>query len=73
MPNVKARHRLDAGSYGTMGVGMGLVIAAAVVHPDKPITASFSRPAGVPRDIALTAITPITGDGWTVVDRRGLL
>jgi 2-hydroxyacyl-CoA lyase 1 len=23
LPNVKARHRLDAGSYGTMGVGMG--------------------------------------------------
>src|SRR5262249_21747876 len=35
--NVKARHRLDAGSYGTMGVGMGFTIAAAVVHPDKPI------------------------------------
>ena len=33
----KPRHRLDAGSYGTMGVGMGFVIAAAVVHPDKPI------------------------------------
>ena len=37
LPNRKPRHRLDAGSYGTMGVGMGFVIAAAVVHPDKPI------------------------------------
>jgi 2-hydroxyacyl-CoA lyase 1 len=37
LPNTKARHRLDAGSYGTMGIGMGFVIAAAVVHPDKPI------------------------------------
>ena len=37
LPNAKPRHRLDAGSYGTMGVGMGFVIAAAVVHPDKPI------------------------------------
>src|SRR5207302_10793973 len=37
--NAKARHRLDAGSYGTMGIGMGFVIAAAVVHPDKPIIA----------------------------------
>jgi 2-hydroxyacyl-CoA lyase 1 len=37
LPNAKPRHRLDAGSYGTMGVGMGLVIAAAVVHPDKKI------------------------------------
>ena len=35
--NSKARHRLDAGSYGTMGIGMGFVVAAAVVHPDKPI------------------------------------
>src|ERR1700675_941415 len=35
--NAKPRHRLDAGSYGTMGIGMGLVIAAPVVHPDKPI------------------------------------
>src|SRR3989454_1175834 len=35
--NSKARHRLDAGSYGTMGIGMGFTIAAAVVHPDKPI------------------------------------
>ncbi|MBT5110155.1 MAG: oxalyl-CoA decarboxylase [Rhodospirillaceae bacterium] len=37
MPNSKARHRLDAGSYGTMGIGMGFVVAAAVVNPDKPI------------------------------------
>src|SRR2546426_885848 len=35
--NAKPRHRLDAGSYGTVGIGMGFVIAAAVVHPDKPI------------------------------------
>src|SRR3984893_5126728 len=35
--NAKPRHRLHAGSYGTMGVGVGVVIAAAVVHPDKPI------------------------------------
>ena len=38
MPNTTAaRTRLDAGSYGTMGIGMGFVIAAAVVHPDRPI------------------------------------
>jgi 2-hydroxyacyl-CoA lyase 1 len=35
--NSKPRHRLDAGSYGTMGIGMGFTIAAAVVHPEKPI------------------------------------
>jgi 2-hydroxyacyl-CoA lyase 1 len=37
MPNREARLRLDAGSYGTMGIGMGFCVAAAVVHPDRPI------------------------------------
>ena len=37
MPNRLARHRLDAGTYGTMGVGLGFAIAAAVTSPDKPI------------------------------------
>ena len=37
MPNRLARHRLDAGTYGTMGVGLGFAIAAAVTNPDKPI------------------------------------
>ncbi|MBW2231087.1 MAG: oxalyl-CoA decarboxylase [Deltaproteobacteria bacterium] len=31
------RLRLDAGSFGTMGVGLGQAIAAAIVHPDKKI------------------------------------
>ena len=37
MPNRLARHRLDAGTYGTMGVGLGFAIAAAVTNPDKPV------------------------------------
>ena len=37
MPNRHARHRLDAGTYGTMGVGLGFAIAAAVTNPDKAI------------------------------------
>jgi 2-hydroxyacyl-CoA lyase len=37
LPNAKPRLRLDAGSYGTMGIGMGFAIAAAVVHPERPI------------------------------------
>jgi 2-hydroxyacyl-CoA lyase 1 len=37
LPNAKPRLRLDAGSYGTMGIGMGFAIAAAVVHRDRPI------------------------------------
>ena len=39
MPNYEPRTRLDAGSYGTMGVGLGFAIAAATVHPDRPIIA----------------------------------
>ena len=39
MANRAARHRLDAGSYGTMGIGLGFTIGAAVVHPDRPIVA----------------------------------
>jgi 2-hydroxyacyl-CoA lyase 1 len=37
MPNALPRHRLDAGSYGTMGIGMGFVVAAAVVNPGKAV------------------------------------
>jgi 2-hydroxyacyl-CoA lyase 1 len=37
MPNRGPRQRLDAGSYGTMGIGLGFMVAAAVVHPDRPI------------------------------------
>ena len=37
LPNASPRLRLDAGTYGTMGIGMGFAIAAATVHPDRPI------------------------------------
>ena len=36
MINYEPRTRLDAGSYGTMGVGLGFAIAAALVHPERP-------------------------------------
>ena len=39
MPNSRPRSRLDAGSYGTMGIGMGFAVAAAVVHPERPVVA----------------------------------
>lgn len=39
MPNFHPRHRLDAGTFGTMGVGLGFALAAAMVHPDKKIIA----------------------------------
>ncbi len=37
MPNHAARHRLDAGTYGTMGIGLGFAVAAAVTSPDTPV------------------------------------
>ncbi len=37
MPNFEPRTRLDAGTYGTMGIGLGFAIAAAAVHPDRPV------------------------------------
>lgn len=37
LPNTFARHRLDAGTYGTMGIGMGFVVAACAVNPNKPV------------------------------------
>jgi 2-hydroxyacyl-CoA lyase 1 len=39
LPNFLARHRLDAGSFGTMGVGLAFAIAAQAVHPDKRVVA----------------------------------
>lgn len=39
LPNSLPRHRLDAGTFGTMGVGLGFAIAAAAVHPEKKVVA----------------------------------
>jgi len=35
--NAEPRTRLDAGSYGTMGVGFGFAVAAAVVQHERPV------------------------------------
>jgi 2-hydroxyacyl-CoA lyase 1 len=37
LDNREPRTRLDAGSYGTMGVGFGFAVAAAVVQQDRPV------------------------------------
>ena len=37
LPSFNARSVLNAGTYGTIGVGLGQAIAAAVVHPDRPV------------------------------------
>jgi len=36
-PNEHPRNRLDAGTFGTMGVGFGFAIASAVVDPTLPV------------------------------------
>ena len=35
LDNSEPRTRLDAGTYGTMGIGLGFAIAGCVVHPDR--------------------------------------
>ncbi|XP_077124967.1 2-hydroxyacyl-CoA lyase 1 isoform X1 [Ranitomeya variabilis] len=35
LQNIHPRHRLDAGTFGTMGVGLGFAIAAAMVVKDE--------------------------------------
>jgi 2-hydroxyacyl-CoA lyase 1 len=37
LPNFFPRTRLDAGSFGTMGVGLGFAIAAAATYPDRRV------------------------------------
>src|SRR5207247_3048891 len=37
LPSFSARSCLNAGTYGTMGVGLGHAIAACIGHPDRPV------------------------------------
>jgi 2-hydroxyacyl-CoA lyase 1 len=37
LSNDHAKQRLDAGTFGTMGVGLGFAIAAQSLHPDKKV------------------------------------
>src|SRR5260370_8034761 len=37
LPSFNARSCLNAGTYGTMGVGLGKAIAAWVAHPGRPV------------------------------------
>ena len=39
LPNIVPRARLDAGTFGTMGVGVAQAIAAAAVHPERKVVA----------------------------------
>ena len=73
LPNYLPRHRLDAGSFGTMGVGLPYAIAAAVVHPDKRVVAIEGDSAfgfsGMEVEVACRYNMPIV---FIVVNNNGI-
>jgi 2-hydroxyacyl-CoA lyase 1 len=73
MPNFEARTRLDAGSYGTMGIGAGFAIAAAVVDPSRRVVSVQGDSAfgfsGMEVEVACRYNLPIT---WVVMNNGGI-
>jgi 2-hydroxyacyl-CoA lyase 1 len=73
LPNYEPRSRLDAGSFGTMGVGLGFAIAAAAVHPDRKVVAVEGDSAfgfsGMEVEVACRYRLPIT---FVVVNNNGI-
>ncbi|HVS63352.1 MAG TPA: oxalyl-CoA decarboxylase [Thermoanaerobaculia bacterium] len=73
LPNFHPRHRLDAGSFGTMGVGCGFAIAAAVVHDDRKVVAVQGDSAfgfsGMEVEVACRHRLPIT---FIVLNNNGI-
>ncbi len=73
LPNYLPRHRLDAGSFGTMGVGLGFAIAAAAVHPDKKVVCVEGDSAfgfsGMEVETACRHKLPIT---FVVINNNGI-
>jgi 2-hydroxyacyl-CoA lyase 1 len=73
LPNYEPRRRLDAGSFGTMGVGLGFAIAAAAVHPDRKVVAVEGDSAfgfsGMEVETACRYQLPIT---FIVINNNGI-
>jgi 2-hydroxyacyl-CoA lyase 1 len=71
--NEHPRHRLDAGTFGTMGVGLGFAIAAAAVHPDKKVVAVEGDSAfgfsGMEVEVACRYKLPIT---FIILNNNGI-
>ena len=71
--NYAARERLDAGTFGTMGVGLAFAIAAAVVHPERKIICVEGDSAfgfsGMEVETACRYRLPIT---FVVVNNNGI-
>ncbi len=74
LPNYLPRHRLDAGSFGTMGLGLPYAIAAQAVHPDKRVVAVEGDSAfgfsGMEVEVACRYGMPIT---FVIVNNNGIM
>lgn len=64
LPNFLPKSRLDAGTFGTMGVGLGLAIAAAITEPERKVVAVQGDSAfgfsGMEFEVACRYKLPIT-------------
>ena len=73
LDNYEPRKRLDAGTWGTMGVGPGFAIAAQVANPDKRVIALEGDAAfgfdGLEVEVAVRHKLPIT---WIVFNNNGI-
>jgi len=67
------RHRLDAGSFGSMGLGAGFAVGAAVHHKGKRVVCvqgdSAFGFAGMEVEVAARYKLPIT---WVVINNNGI-
>ena len=80
IPTFRARHRMNSGTFGTMGVGMPLGVGAKVACPDRPVIVlhgdgSFGLNAmefdtAVRHKLPLLVIISLNG-GWTGTPKRG--
>ena len=73
LPNFLPKHRLDAGSFGTMGVGLSFAIAAQAVYPDKRVVAVEGDSAfgfsGMEVEVACRYNMPIT---FIILNNNGI-
>jgi 2-hydroxyacyl-CoA lyase 1 len=73
LPNYLPRHRLDAGTFGTMGIGLPYAIAAGAVHRDKRVVAVLGDSAfgfsGMEVEVACRYNMPIT---FVIVNNNGI-
>jgi len=73
LPNFLPRHRLDAGSFGTMGVGLSFAIAAQAVNPGKRVVAVEGDSAfgfsGMEVEVACRYNMPIT---FIILNNNGI-